>query len=360
MAAVPEAVRRELVGLMHSDAPLGELLGHAVTRLGLPDCSILTCGGRLLAATAEGTGSRGSVPIGPPGDSPFDGWLLQPHVEPTPATATVLHGLAELLTPPATRARATAAAQRETAARALHLLGQDGPGLADTLGACGLPDGSPLTPVSVRIEGGSPVWAAAALADALHRLDAPFAVAPYGTDGSAGAVGLVAAPAARVTAALRDAWPVLQTRLTARQLLRAGVGPSAAPDAAALRGALVQAGYALESRVGGTVGSSGELGSLAELLRGIPTEVTAAFHTRLLAPLAEHDRQNGVSLLGTLGTFLDHDGSWSRTAEALHIHVNTVHYRIRRIEELTGRSLARLEDRLDLRAALLCAPPRRG
>ncbi|MFD9125870.1 helix-turn-helix domain-containing protein [Kitasatospora sp. NPDC059571] len=51
-----------------------------------------------------------------------------------------------------------------------------------------------------------------------------------------------------------------------------------------------------------------------------------------------------------------HDGSWARTAEALHIHVNTVHYRIRRIEELTGRSLARLEDRVDLRAALLCAP----
>ncbi|MFJ1708254.1 PucR family transcriptional regulator [Kitasatospora sp. NPDC088346] len=360
VAAVPEAIRRELVGLMHSDAPPGDVLGHAVARLGLPDCSVLTGGGRLLATTAEGTGSRGAVPIGPPGDSPFDGWLLQPHVEPAPDTATVLHGLAELLAPLATRARATAAARRQTAARALHLLDQDGPGLTDALGACGLPDGAPLTPVSVRIEGGSTLWAAAALADALQRLDAPFAVAPDGSAGAAGAVGLVAAPVAGVTGALRDAWPALQSRLTARRLLRAGVGPAVPPDAAALRGALVQAGYALESRAGGTVGSSGELDSLAALLRGVPAEVTAAFHARLLAPLAEHDRQNGVSLLGTLGTFLDHDGSWSRTAEALHIHVNTVHYRIRRIEELTGRSLARLEDRLDLRAALLCAPPRRG
>ncbi|GGV10216.1 hypothetical protein GCM10010260_56110 [Streptomyces filipinensis] len=46
--------------------------------------------------------------------------------------------------------------------------------------------------------------------------------------------------------------------------------------------------------------------------------------------------------------------SWARTAEALHLHVNTVHYRIQRIEHFTGRDLSRLRDRLDLWAALLC------
>ncbi|MFI9270714.1 helix-turn-helix domain-containing protein [Kitasatospora sp. NPDC052896] len=51
-----------------------------------------------------------------------------------------------------------------------------------------------------------------------------------------------------------------------------------------------------------------------------------------------------------------HDCSWARTAQALHVHVNTVHYRVRRIEELTARDLGHLDDRLDLRAALLCAP----
>ncbi|WP_344587578.1 helix-turn-helix domain-containing protein, partial [Kitasatospora paracochleata] len=157
-------------------------------------------------------------------------------------------------------------------------------------------------------------------------------------------------------AALRAARPQLQARLGARQELCAGVGPAAPTEASALRAALVQAGYALESRVGGPVGCSGELDSLGALLRGIPAEVTAAFHGRLLAPLAAHDRGNSVSLLGTLAAFLDHDCSWSRTAGALHVHVNTVHYRVRRIEELTGRSLARLSDRLDLRAALLCTP----
>ncbi|WP_411074206.1 PucR family transcriptional regulator [Streptomyces sp. cmx-4-7] len=59
-------------------------------------------------------------------------------------------------------------------------------------------------------------------------------------------------------------------------------------------------------------------------------------------------------LLETLEAFLAHDCSWTRTAEALHIHVNTVHYRVERIETLTGRDLSRLDDRADLRAALLC------
>ncbi|WP_344627467.1 PucR family transcriptional regulator, partial [Kitasatospora arboriphila] len=191
-------------------------------------------------------------------------------------------------------------------------------------------------------------WACAALAEALHGTGEPFAAAP---DRRGGACALTAAAPAETTRALRAALPRLQSRLTGRRTLRAGVGPPAA-----LGGALVQAAYALESAPAGTVASSAETDSLAALLLGTPPEVRAAFHHRLLAPLAAHDRANAVSLLGTLDAFLAHDCSWTRTAEALHLHVNTVHYRLRRIEELTGRSLARLQDRLDLRAALLCAP----
>lgn len=373
VAVIPEAARRELLALLHSETPLDEVLACAVARLGMPECSVVSATGRVLArSSGPATGAppadspRGAVPIDPQGDSPFDGWLLQPHTPPTLPTSTVLQGLAELLAPLATRIRAGAAAQRQTAARLVELLTQDGPGLPDALAACGLPGGAPLVPVTARIDGtasGSQdaSWAVAALAEALHRVDAPFAAAQ---DGHGGASALVAAPSVAVTGALRAAWPGLQAKLTGRRTLRAGVGPSAAPTAGSLRGALIQAGYALEAGADGpgatgaarAVGSSGELSSMAALLRGIPAEVTGAFHARLLAPLADHDRENGVSLLGTLGTFLDHDCSWARTAEALHIHVNTVHYRVRRIEELTGRSLGLLQDRVDLRAALLCAP----
>ncbi|MGW6707019.1 PucR family transcriptional regulator [Streptomyces sp. NPDC054956] len=56
----------------------------------------------------------------------------------------------------------------------------------------------------------------------------------------------------------------------------------------------------------------------------------------------------------TLEVFLANNCSWTRTAEALHLHVNTVHYRIERVEALTGRDLSRLDHKLDLYAALRC------
>ncbi|MFZ4270936.1 helix-turn-helix domain-containing protein [Streptomyces arboris] len=46
---------------------------------------------------------------------------------------------------------------------------------------------------------------------------------------------------------------------------------------------------------------------------------------------------------------------YARAAEALHLHVGTVHYRIQRGELLTGRDLARLDHKLGLKAALLRA-----
>ncbi len=51
---------------------------------------------------------------------------------------------------------------------------------------------------------------------------------------------------------------------------------------------------------------------------------------------------------------MEQNGSWVGTASRLHLHVDTVHYRVRRIEEPTGRDLGTLEHRVDLQAALMC------
>jgi DNA-binding PucR family transcriptional regulator len=72
----------------------------------------------------------------------------------------------------------------------------------------------------------------------------------------------------------------------------------------------------------------------------------------VLGPVLEYDDRNAAGLLDTLSAFMACDGSWSRTAEMLHVHVNTVRYRIERVEALTGRTLTRLEDRVDVFLAL--------
>ncbi|MDD9376867.1 helix-turn-helix domain-containing protein [Streptomyces sp. ZAF1911] len=88
------------------------------------------------------------------------------------------------------------------------------------------------------------------------------------------------------------------------------------------------------------------------LLPLIPAEVRREFSRRLLAPLTDYDRRYRSDLVPTLRSFLEHDGSWARCGEALHLHVNSLRYRISRIEALTGRNLSRLEDKMDFAAAL--------
>jgi hypothetical protein len=64
-----------------------------------------------------------------------------------------------------------------------------------------------------------------------------------------------------------------------------------------------------------------------------------------------------AELLPTLKSFLACDGSWSACASQLYVHVNTVRYRIGRIEALTGRDLSALPDRVDFFLALRGALP---
>ena len=46
------------------------------------------------------------------------------------------------------------------------------------------------------------------------------------------------------------------------------------------------------------------------------------------------------ALLGTLRSWFARGGSASAAAAQLYVHRNTVRYRLRRLEDLTGRSLA--------------------
>ncbi|MEE4542637.1 PucR family transcriptional regulator ligand-binding domain-containing protein [Streptomyces sp. V4-01] len=138
---------------------------------------------------------------------------------------------------------------------------------------------------------------------------------------------------------------------------RLTIGVSAAvhsPDG--LRGALEEARHARRvaaARPGRVcVAGHEELASHVLLLPFVPDDVRRAFTARLLDPLHAYDRRHRAELIPTLEAFLECDGSWTRCATRLHLHVNTLRYRIGRIEQLTGRDLSRLEDKLDFFLAL--------
>ncbi|WP_320784419.1 PucR family transcriptional regulator [Streptomyces sp. CRN 30] len=138
---------------------------------------------------------------------------------------------------------------------------------------------------------------------------------------------------------------------------RVTVGVSAAVHSAeGLRGALEEARHARRVAAArpGRVCAAGhqELASHVLLLPFVPDDVRRAFTARLLDPLRDYDRRHRAELIPTLEAFLDSDGSWTRCAARLHLHVNTLRYRVGRIEQLTGRDLSRLEDKLDFFLAL--------
>ncbi|MGW0799766.1 PucR family transcriptional regulator [Streptomyces sp. NPDC002692] len=138
---------------------------------------------------------------------------------------------------------------------------------------------------------------------------------------------------------------------------RLTLGVSAAVHSAeGLRGALEEARHARRVAAArpGRVCAAGhqELASHVLLLPFVPDDVRRAFTARLLDPLRDYDRRHRAELIPTLEAFLDCDGSWTRCAARLHLHVNTLRYRVGRIEQLTSRDLSRLEDKLDFFLAL--------
>lgn len=232
---------------------------------------------------------------------------------------------------------AGASGQPETAAR-LRQVGLDPAGRMMVVVA-GFVDRPDLTETAVAV-----------LEDAAAHLGPPVAAVT-----SAGlAVALVAGtqdpdPSATLRTALERLEPALGG-------LRLTVGISRPSGAEALSGAIREAEHARELarlRTGPlNVVTDAEVTSHVALLAMVPDEVRRAFASRVLDPVLDYDARNDAGLVETLEAFLDHSGSWSRVAQHLHLHVNTVRYRISRVEELTGRDLGRFEDRVDVFLAL--------
>ncbi|MFE6992996.1 PucR family transcriptional regulator, partial [Streptomyces pharetrae] len=81
-------------------------------------------------------------------------------------------------------------------------------------------------------------------------------------------------------------------------------------------------------------------------------ELGATLADRVLGPLDRVEPADREVLLDTVATWLACDGSAQRAGERLYCHRNTVLNRLRRFEQLTGRSLARPTDLVEISLAL--------
>ncbi|MHA6798726.1 PucR family transcriptional regulator [Bounagaea algeriensis] len=138
------------------------------------------------------------------------------------------------------------------------------------------------------------------------------------------------------------------------------VGISGVQAATELRAAVEEAAHArrlVESRGTATgsetrVATAEELRTHDVLLASVPEDLRRSYRARLLAELHEYDAQHHSELVRTLHEFLACSGSWARCAQRLHVHVNTLRYRLRRVEQITGRDLGAFATRVDFYLAL--------
>ncbi len=96
----------------------------------------------------------------------------------------------------------------------------------------------------------------------------------------------------------------------------------------------------------------GDLGVYRLLVRLRETPELWAFYRETLSKLAEYDTRQRADLLRTLEAYFNHLGNLRATSEALHVHRNTLLYRIERIKEISGMDLDNAEEHFALWLAL--------
>ena len=75
------------------------------------------------------------------------------------------------------------------------------------------------------------------------------------------------------------------------------------------------------------------------IVHGVPSNTREEFIRRTVAPLRE-DKE----LLHNLHVWFSENQSMQNTAKLLHIHKNTLTYRLQKVEQLTGLSVNKIED----------------
>ncbi|PUA81879.1 helix-turn-helix domain-containing protein [Nocardioides currus] len=102
----------------------------------------------------------------------------------------------------------------------------------------------------------------------------------------------------------------------------------------------------------GDVADHASLGLASLLLGDASPDAVEHYIDQTLGPVLAHDERRGTTLLPTLDAWFEHGGAVAGTAEALHVHPNTVSQRLGRVAELLGTSWRDPARALEVQVAL--------
>jgi len=100
------------------------------------------------------------------------------------------------------------------------------------------------------------------------------------------------------------------------------------------------------------VASHRDLGAFQLLLSLQDDDALLSYCRGVLGPVEHGEGDYGEELLRSLDVFIEHNGHWEKAANALYCHRHTLRYRIRRVEQLTGRDFSSARDRIEFWLAL--------
>ena len=100
------------------------------------------------------------------------------------------------------------------------------------------------------------------------------------------------------------------------------------------------------------VASYADLGAFQLLLSLQDDDALISYCRGVLGPVEQGEGEYGEELLRSLDVFIEHNGHWEKAASALYCHRHTLRYRIRRVEQLTGRDFSHARDRIEFWLAL--------
>jgi len=112
---------------------------------------------------------------------------------------------------------------------------------------------------------------------------------------------------------------------------------------------------ARREQVPGSAGVFEELSGLLRLLDGLDQNALRRIVRRTFGPVLDYDASHRTRLFETLRALFEHGLAVQETADALHIHRNTLQKRLGHVEELLSSELSDLDTIVDIRLGLHAA-----